>query len=158
MMQDDAEEDTQFIDDDGDDDEESDAKSTSEDDGSNNSEVEAEEIRKRKVTTRTRREQGDELVAGLDEAKADTLSADRGWWSQFMKDPHDEEELMKLELGTKMVLLMDILKECYLIGDKVLVFSQSLMSLDLIQTFLDQASGADDGIYGAWRQGKDYFR
>ena len=34
-----------------------------------------------------------------------------------MKDPEDEAELLNLELGSKMVLLMDILKESYLIGN-----------------------------------------
>ena len=33
-----------------------------------------------------------------------------------MEDPEDEKELLNVELGNKMVLLMDILKESYLIG------------------------------------------
>merc|ERR1712110_1357661 len=73
-----------------------------------------------------------------------------------MKDPEDEAELLNLELGSKMVLLMDILRESYLIGDKVLVFSQSLLSLDLIEKFLSVA--AYDDTYGTWNHGKDYFR
>jgi hypothetical protein len=32
----------------------------------------------------------------------------------------DENFLMKIEHGAKMVLLMDILKECEILGDKVL--------------------------------------
>ena len=48
------------------------------------------------------------------------------------------------------------LKESYLIGDKVLVFSQSLLSLDLIEKFLSVA--AYDDTYGTWNHGKDYFR
>ena len=73
-----------------------------------------------------------------------------------MKDPEDDKELLNVELGNKMVLLMDILKESYLIGDKVLVFSQSLLSLDLIEKFLSVA--AYDDTYGTWNHGKDYFR
>ena len=59
----------------------------------------------------------------------------------------DEHELDHLELGSKMVLLMDILKECELLGDKVLVFSQSLLSLDLIEAFLEKIDqeGAESG-------------
>ena len=96
------------------------------------------------------------VFAGLDAAKADELASYKGWWAQFMKDPEDDKELLNVELGNKMVLLMDILKESYLIGDKVLVFSQSLLSLDLIEKFLSIA--AFDDTYGTWNHGKDYFR
>merc|ERR1719211_849820 len=65
---------------------------------------------------------------------------------------------------------MEILKECELMGDKVLVFSQSLLSLDLIETFLQRvddlnakggtgASGElERSFLGTWIHGKDYFR
>merc|ERR1719412_3130144 len=150
MFEDDAEEDERFVNDDS----ESEAQSTASE--SDKSESEEEVIKKRKVTTRGRRESADELVRGLDSVKEEELAAQKGWWAQFMKDPHDEKELLNLELGTKMVLLMDILKESYLIGDKVLVFSQSLLSLDLIEKFLSVA--AYDDTYGTWNHGKDYFR
>ena len=54
------------------------------------------------------------------------------WWSQFVND----DDMVKLEHSGKLILLMDILRQCELIGDKVLVFSQSLVSLDLIEEFL----------------------
>ena len=91
------------------------------------------------------------VFAGLDAAKADELASYKGWWAQFMKDPEDDKELLNVELGNKMVLLMDILKESYLIGDKVLVFSQSLLSLDLIEKFLSVA--AYDDTFGTWNHG-----
>ena len=49
----------------------------------------------------------------------------------------DNELLQNIELGSKIVLLLRILKESERVGDKVLVFSQSLLSLDLIETFLE---------------------
>lgn len=54
------------------------------------------------------------------------------WWSQFVSD----EDMVKMEHSGKLILLMDILRQCELIGDKVLVFSQSLVSLNLIEEFL----------------------
>ena len=54
------------------------------------------------------------------------------WWSQFVTD----DDMTRIEHSGKLILLMDILRQCELIGDKVLVFSQSLVSLDLIQEFL----------------------
>ena len=70
-----------------------------------------------------------------DEAKEEELEAQKGWWHQFLEN---EEDLEKVELGSKMILLLDILRECELMGDKVLVFSQSLLSLDLIEDFLQR--------------------
>ena len=67
-----------------------------------------------------------------------------------------------------MILLMDILKEAETVGDKVLVFSQSLLSLDLIQEFLRTIDESNDkGGYGAgdmesylgsWQESRDYYR
>lgn len=54
------------------------------------------------------------------------------WWSKFVT----VDDMNKVEHSGKLVLLMDILRQCELIGDKVLVFSQSLVSLNLIEEFL----------------------
>ncbi|XP_052283753.1 transcriptional regulator ATRX-like [Dreissena polymorpha] len=54
------------------------------------------------------------------------------WWAEFVK----EEDKYKLELSGKLKLLFEILKMSEDIGDKVLVFSQSLLSLDIIEDVL----------------------
>jgi len=81
----------------------------------------------------------------------------------------ETDQLDDIHFGNKMVLLMDILKECALIGDKVLVFSQSLLSLDLIEEFLARVNEAHESsnssgnssmteYLDSWLPGKDYYR
>ncbi|XP_046823405.1 transcriptional regulator ATRX-like isoform X1 [Vespa crabro] len=85
------------------------------------------------------------------------------WWSQFVQPEHFDD----MRISTKLVLLFGILKECEKIGDKVLVFSQSLYSLTLIEQFLSQIDEAEqnniiseklEGHTGSWSLGLDYFR
>lgn len=54
------------------------------------------------------------------------------WWSHLVTN----DNIDRIEHSGKCVLLIDILRKCKLIGDKLLVFSQSLTSLDLIEEFL----------------------
>ncbi|CAB3365277.1 Hypothetical predicted protein [Cloeon dipterum] len=84
------------------------------------------------------------------------------WWKGIISD----EELELLSSGSKMVLLFSILKECQDIGDKILVFSQSLYALNLIEHFLSKLSSASEeerdrdfcGLQGDWDCGINYFR
>ena len=55
------------------------------------------------------------------------------WWTSLIPEI---SEMSKIEHSGKMVLLMKILRHCELVGDKLLVFSQSLTTLDLIEEFL----------------------
>ncbi len=111
----------------------SDAATTESESGNDEVELLEEEANSfRRRTTRNAKDKED-LVGGLEEAQEEALSSDKGWWHQFLEN---EDDLDKVELGSKMILLLDILRECELMGDKVLVFSQSLLSLDLIQDFL----------------------
>uniref|UniRef100_A0A9L0IFM0 Transcriptional regulator ATRX n=1 Tax=Equus asinus TaxID=9793 RepID=A0A9L0IFM0_EQUAS len=76
----------------------------------------------------------------LEESKATSSSNPSSpapdWYKDFVTDADAEV----LEHSGKMVLLFEILRMAEEIGDKVLVFSQSLISLDLIEDFLELAS------------------
>ncbi|KAL3319449.1 hypothetical protein Ciccas_001879 [Cichlidogyrus casuarinus] len=54
------------------------------------------------------------------------------WWRSIYEDSYDYD----VSIGGKLEMLLQILKHCSEIGDKVLVFSHSLFSLDLIEKFL----------------------
>lgn len=75
-----------------------------------------------------------------------------------------EEELNNIEHSSKLMLLMSILEKCEAIGDKLLVFSQSLYSLDVIEHFLNyideqtQINVESATFTGSWTLGQDYFR
>ncbi|XP_032798437.2 transcriptional regulator ATRX homolog isoform X1 [Daphnia magna] len=91
-------------------------------------------------------------------------SSSSPWWSDLIS----ENEINNIEHSGKFVLLMDILRECELIGDKLLVFSQSLTSLDLIEEFLAiedfknqiRSTNETNGkvVGGTWNINTDYFR
>ncbi|CAI9090971.1 OLC1v1025877C5 [Oldenlandia corymbosa var. corymbosa] len=75
------------------------------------------------------------------------------WWSDLLQNNTYEE----VDYSGKMVLLMDILKMCSDMGDKALVFSQSLSTLDLIEIYLSKLSRP--GKSGkCWKRGKDWYR
>ncbi|VFQ62592.1 unnamed protein product [Cuscuta campestris] len=75
------------------------------------------------------------------------------WWSDLLK----ENSYKEVDYSGKMVLLLDILSMCSNAGDKVLVFSQNLATLDLIELYLSRLPRP--GKKGKlWKQGKDWFR
>nr|GMC50152.1 protein CHROMATIN REMODELING 20 isoform X1 [Ipomoea batatas] len=75
------------------------------------------------------------------------------WWSDLLK----ENSYKEVDYSGKMVLLLEILTMCANFGDKVLVFSQNLSTLDLIELYLSKLPRP--GKKGKlWKQGKDWFR
>ena len=60
----------------------------------------------------TRSLKSEDLANGLE----DGGSSSKCWWNNFLQE---EDQLDDIKFGNKMVLLMEILKECALIGDKV---------------------------------------
>ncbi|ONK70933.1 uncharacterized protein A4U43_C04F3010 [Asparagus officinalis] len=75
------------------------------------------------------------------------------WWEEII----DGKIYDEASHSGKMVLLLDILSMSSEAGDKALVFSQSLTTLDMIEQFLSRLprKGIEDKY---WRQGKDWYR
>lgn len=77
----------------------------------------------------------------------------QGWWNDLLLENNYKE----VDYSGKMVLLLDILAMCADVGDKALVFSQSILTLDLIEYYLSKLSR--HGKKGkCWKQGKDWYR
>ncbi|KAF8401988.1 hypothetical protein HHK36_012939 [Tetracentron sinense] len=75
------------------------------------------------------------------------------WW----KDLLHEKIYKEVDYSGKMALLLDILSMSSDAGDKALVFSQSLATLDLVEFYLSKLpQQGRDGKY--WKQGKDWYR
>lgn len=98
---------------------------------------------------------------------------------EWFTDLVDDEDNLKIEISGKMILLFEILKLAEAVGEKVLLFSQSLLTLDLIEDLLEDqalknvaenaekrhiklASSEEIEIemetYDTWVKGIDYFR
>uniref|UniRef100_A0A5B7C3W7 ATP-dependent helicase ATRX n=1 Tax=Davidia involucrata TaxID=16924 RepID=A0A5B7C3W7_DAVIN len=77
----------------------------------------------------------------------------KDWWNNLLQ----ENNYREVDYSGKMVLLVDILTMCSNMGDKALVFSQSLSTLDLIEFYLSKLPR--QGKKGkCWKQGKDWYR
>ncbi|XP_058482955.1 transcriptional regulator ATRX-like isoform X2 [Solea solea] len=83
-------------------------------------------------------------------------SAGEGWYKTMLS----EKDATILQHSGKMVLLFEILRMAEELGDKVLVFSQSLISLNLIEDFLKASHQARHpaSVKGSWIKNVDYYR
>nr|XP_012224632.1 PREDICTED: transcriptional regulator ATRX isoform X2 [Linepithema humile] len=98
-----------------------------------------------------------------EEVREEAPISEAEWWTQFVQPEHFED----LRVSAKLSLVFEIVKECEQIGDKLLIFSQSLYSLTLIEEFLrriDDQTQKDTSLKtlnshtGSWSLGLDYFR
>lgn len=80
------------------------------------------------------------------------VEEEKEWYDEFVT----EADEFNVELSGKLVLLMEILADAEAVQDKVLVFSQSLVTLDLIEKML--GGGEIGGDRENWCRGCDYFR
>lgn len=81
---------------------------------------------------------------------ADTIIPDMGGidYNWFKGDISEKDEKM-LEHSGKLLVTLEILDQASQKGDKVLLFSQSLLALDFLETSINRVG---------WMKGRDYFR
>uniref|UniRef100_A0A8C7LU98 DNA helicase n=1 Tax=Oncorhynchus mykiss TaxID=8022 RepID=A0A8C7LU98_ONCMY len=103
--------------------------------------------------------EGDQRAGASTSFRPDSPAAD--WYKSMLSD----SDATILGHSGKMVLLFEILRMAEELDDKLLVFSQSLISLDMIEDFLDLANKAKDNgqssLYkgdGSWIRNIDYYR
>ncbi|XP_054739987.1 transcriptional regulator ATRX homolog [Anastrepha obliqua] len=114
--------------------------------------------------TRTRSGKQADKESDVEELEPSQPEADPSeWWKCLV----DEKELNNINHSPKLVILMNLLQECEIIGDKLLVFSQSLQSIDVIEHFLALIDSKTRGyeyegnvgdFKGFWQPGIDYYR
>ncbi|XP_071920989.1 protein CHROMATIN REMODELING 20-like isoform X4 [Coffea arabica] len=93
------------------------------------------------------------LIAGEKLGRNDNGYLHQDWWRDLLQ----ENTYKEVDYGGKMVLLLDVLTLCSNMGDKALVFSQSLSTLDLIEFYLSKLPRP--GKLGkCWKRGKDWYR
>uniref|UniRef100_A0A8C1JSZ3 DNA helicase n=1 Tax=Cyprinus carpio TaxID=7962 RepID=A0A8C1JSZ3_CYPCA len=108
------------------------------------------------------RNRAEPVEEGMTELTDKIISSDRSpgspspdWYKEFVTEADSEI----LEHSGKMVLLFEILRMAEELEEKVLVFSQSLISLDLIEDFLELAGRAkEEGKLSPYKgEGKWHF-
>ncbi|KAJ6360032.1 hypothetical protein OIU77_004108 [Salix suchowensis] len=87
------------------------------------------------------------------QGKSDDGFFQKDWWNDLL----NENNYKEVDYSGKMVLLLDILVMSSGVGDKTLVFTQSIPTLDLIELYLSRLPRL--GKMGKfWRKGKDWYR
>ncbi|KAJ8254892.1 hypothetical protein GJAV_G00198530 [Gymnothorax javanicus] len=136
-------------------------KASSDESDSDDQEV----IKEWNTSSRGGNPEGRNRAEAVEEVKASSSSAPGSPSPDWHKDFVTEADAEVLEHSGKMVLLFEILRMAEEVEDKVLVFSQSLISLDLIEDFLELANQSKGegkpSPYkgeGKWFRNIDYYR
>ncbi|XP_052191334.1 protein CHROMATIN REMODELING 20 [Diospyros lotus] len=89
----------------------------------------------------------------IPQRKNDNAFFREDWWNDLLQENNYKE----VNNSGKMVLLLDILTMSSNAGDKALVFSQSLSTLNLIEHYLSKLPRQGKKVK-CWRKGKDWYR
>ncbi|XP_026213099.1 transcriptional regulator ATRX isoform X2 [Anabas testudineus] len=124
-----------------------------------------EVIKEWNTSSRGKNGEGRNRAESVDEPARPSSSAPGSPSADWHKEFVTEQDSEILEHSGKMVILFEILRMAEEVDEKVLVFSQSLISLDLIEDFLELACRAKDeekiSPYkgeGKWFKNIDYYR
>ncbi|XP_075592068.1 transcriptional regulator ATRX homolog [Dermatophagoides farinae] len=71
------------------------------------------------------------------------------WWTAIIDERYN---IRCMELSSKFIIMFEIIGECQKLNDKLVIFSQSLINLDMIELMLSKCSNCD------WSRDVDYFR
>lgn len=74
-------------------------------------------------------------------------------WADRLLEKYEPNHL---EYGAKFILSLELIQQSIMAGDKILLFSQSLLSLDLIEKYLQQVNVAN--TTEKWEKYKHYYR
>ncbi|XP_031635228.1 transcriptional regulator ATRX homolog isoform X2 [Contarinia nasturtii] len=108
------------------------------------SEIEADSDSEQSEDEMIDTEESDSEGSDIYEPKKNPPTAPFDWWSQFCTS----DDLENMHTSSKLPILFSIIAECGSNGEKLLVFSQSLLSLKLIEKHLKSFN---------WIRDKDYF-
>ena len=103
------------------------------------------------------------------QSKPSKKEENEDWYKSFqLKAEQSDTDLKAIDLGGKVVLLLQIIAHCDAIGDKVVVFSQSLPTLSYIEDILNSPDwggfkfhNPDDVTQqkiGGWKKDREYLR
>ncbi|KAF7489581.1 Transcriptional regulator ATRX -like protein [Sarcoptes scabiei] len=91
-------------------------------------------------------------IENVDHPSPQPVKDSNDWWKKILMNEKEKEDgeskLNDIELSSKLIILFSILEQCEILGDKVLVFSQSLQSLDIIEDMLEMKMAEMNANYG----------
>nr|CDJ84646.1 SNF2-related and DNA RNA helicase domain containing protein [Haemonchus contortus] len=97
-------------------------------------------------------------IRGVLEEEFDLTEIDQGLQYDWAEIAMASYKTGNIENGYKMVLAMELLDACVKIGEKMLIFSQNLTALDLIESYLSRRPLKTPTETTSWMKSINYFR